>query len=356
MKIESEIIEQLRKRIKDLIPVRGLNLHIEEMPFSNEPGDPDFIAQVCFKNQKFKLAGEVILQKNLPIFRDKILQLKSYVEQNHGFEPVIIARYLSQDRRIELKKASINFLDLSGNVFLEHGALYIERVGFPNSFPEIRKSRSPFSDKASLILRAILSDKEKLWGIRELAQSVKLDPGFVSRMARELENRNYALRLNSKIRVKDPKYILEDWTREYNYKKNQEAKYFCMAKDPNEIIKKVRSLNVPNKINHAFSLHAGANIISPYAVFNEIHVYIQDLESIEFFKEKLKLSKVQQGENVIFLIPYYKHSVFYKKQKVKESWVVSDIQLYLDLYNYPIRGLEQADHIYEKRLKQLFEG
>jgi len=53
---------------------------------------------------------------------------------------------------------------------------------------------------------------------------------------------------------------------------------------------------------------------------------------------------------------YYKHSVFYKKQKVKESWVVSDIQLYLDLYNYPIRGLEQAEHIYAKRLKQLFEG
>jgi hypothetical protein len=32
------------------------------------------------------------------------------------------------------------------------------------------------------------------------------------------------------------------------------------------------------------------------------------------------------------------------------------IQLYLDLYNYPIRGLEQAEHLYERRLKKLIEG
>ena len=31
------------------------------------------------------------------------------------------------------------------------------------------------------------------------------------------------------------------------------------------------------------------------------------------------------------------------------------IQLFLDLYNYPIRGLEQAEHLYEKRLKNVIE-
>jgi hypothetical protein len=36
--------------------------------------------------------------------------------------------------------------------------------------------------------------------------------------------------------------------------------------------------------------------------------------------------------------------------------VVSDLQLYLDLHKFPIRGLEQAEHLYEKRLKQIVEG
>jgi hypothetical protein len=67
----------------------------------------------------------------------------------------------------------------------------------------------------------------------------------------------------------------------------------------------------------------------------------------------LKLKEVDQGANIEFLFPYYKHSVFWDVQKAKDLWVVSDIQLYLDLYNYPIRGLEQAEHLYGKRLKNV---
>jgi len=63
----------------------------------------------------------------------------------------------------------------------------------------------------------------------------------------------------------------------------------------------------------------------------------------------------KQGANLILLLPYYKNSVFYSRRKVEGIWV-SDIQLYLDLYHYPLRGLEQAEHLYGKRLRKLFEG
>jgi len=33
-----------------------------------------------------------------------------------------------------------------------------------------------------------------------------------------------------------------------------------------------------------------------------------------------------------------------------------NIQLYLDLYKFPLRGIEQAEHFYEKRLKDLIES
>jgi hypothetical protein len=52
----------------------------------------------------------------------------------------------------------------------------------------------------------------------------------------------------------------------------------------------------------------------------------------------MKLRRVEHGANLIFLLPYYKHSVFYGKQRIRRVWVVSDLQLYLDLHNYPIRG------------------
>lgn len=356
MKIEFEIIEQLKNNIEDLIPVRGLKVHFELQSSSEQLWHPDFIAHASFKNLQFKIVGEVISQKSFPIFQDKISHLKSYAGEKKDLVPIIVARYLSPERRKQCQDAGVYFLDLSGNVFLKYEELYIERIGFLNRFPEERRGRGPFSDKASLILRAMFSNKEKLWGVRELAQSVNLNPGFVSRMVRELEKRNYVVRLNAKLKLRDPKSILEDWVHEYDYRKNREVTFFCLVKSPDEIIDKVHDVDISETVQYAFGLQAGAHLVSPYAVYNEVHIYIPTRDSIEFFEKRLKLKEAQQGANVIFLLPYYKHSAFYGKQQIRGLWVVSDIQLYLDLYRYPIRGLEQAEHLYEKRLKKLIEG
>jgi hypothetical protein len=356
MTIEAEIISQLKKDQKVLLPVPGLKLkflnkQLEELPFR-----PDFQALVKYKDKFFRIIGEVISQNSAVIFKDKLLKLSVHVSDKAGLIPIVLARYLSPDKQKKCKDEGINFIDLSGNVFLVYGDLYIERIGFPNRFPEKRKGRGPFSDKASLILRKLLSQKKQLWGIRELAESIGLDPGYVSRMAKELEKRNYAVRVNSKIRIRNSKAILDDWVHEYNYKKNRAIKIFSLAGSPGEIIEELRQLKISEKINYALSLHAGASLISPHAVFDSIHIYVQHRKDAEYFIKHLKLNSVDQGENVVFLLPYYKHSVFYDKQKINRLWVVSDIQLYLDLFNYPIRGLEQAEHLFEKRLKFLISN
>ena len=56
------------------------------------------------------------------------------------------------------------------------------------------------------------------------------------------------------------------------------------------------------------------------------------------------------------MMPYYKNSAFYDSREVENLRVVSDIQLYLDLYGYPVRGREQAEHLYDKRLKNRILG
>ncbi len=354
MNSELKIIDYIREHIRELIPVEGLKIQFEMAP-DKEGVYPDFKAKVSYKMIRFVLAGAVLSQQSASIFNAKISFLKSYVRQK-GEIPFLISRYFSQDRIKQCKKEGVCFLDMSGNVFIKYKGLYIERIGFPNRFPEKRMGRNPFSDKASLILRAILFDKDKHWGIREIAKVIGLDPGFVSRMAKELEKRNYIYRIDSKIRIKDPKSVIEDWVREYSYKKNTELRFFCLSKNPDEILQKISEIYVPDKIKYALSLHAGANLVSPYALFNEVHIYILKQMDVEWFVERLKLRKVQEGANLIFLLPYYKYSVFYGRQKIKGLWVVSDLQLYLDLYNYPIRGLEQAEHIYEKRLKKILES
>jgi DNA-binding transcriptional regulator YhcF (GntR family) len=349
----SSSLDLIKKKFKESLSLKIMNIRIEPQIGSVRP---DFIAEVCFKKWQFKLVGEIIKQPSSSVFRNAFFRLKSYVSQSPDLVPLLISKYLSEGKRKECKEEGINFMDLSGNVFLQYGeGLYIERTGFPNQFPEIRKGRNPFSDKASLLLRAMLK-KKKFWGVRELANAVRLNPGYVSRMFKELEDLRYLMRLNSKAKLKNQKSILEDWIHHYDYKKNNFLKYHCLAKSPQEIIDKLKKMNISAKVNYALGFHAGAFLISPYAAFNEVHIYISDEKSSGFFKTKLSLKPVAQGANVLLVSPYYKHSVFYDMQKINKLMVVSDIQLYLDLYHYPLRGLEQAEHLYEKRIKTMLES
>lgn len=356
MKKELEIIKELKQRVNELLPIKDLNVKFEVGKPINKDLMPDLIMHVSYKDMQFDMAGEVISQRSSSILKAKISALKSYVVHDRNLVPIIIAEYLSPERRDQCQSEGVNFIDLSGNVFINHESMYIERIGFPNRHPEKRKGRGVFSDKASLILRAAFKDIKRNWGVRELAGSVGLNPGFISRLSEELEKRNYISRKDSKLIFKDPESILEDWVREYDYRKNKEVRFFCLGKGPDEIIDKIKRLKIPEQLVYAFGFHSGANLISPYSVYNELHVYIQGENDIGWFADNLKLRQVDEGANLIFLLPYYKHSVFYDMQQIERLKVVSDLQLYLDLYKYPIRGLEQAEYILEKRLKKYFKG
>lgn len=355
MKPEQQILKELKSSLKQLIPLKGPENVINLESISGMPGSPDLFAQVEHEGLSFRLIIEAVAQNSLPVFKNKVGKLKAAAGDHDEAVPVLVARYLSPQRRSMCQDEGICFIDLSGNVLIKYKSFYIEKTGFPNKFPEERKGRDPFSDKASLILRAMLKSGECLWGVRELAEAIHLDPGYVSRMARELEDRNYILRVNSKLKLRDPEGILDDWVRNYNLKKNKAFGYFLMAASPAEILEKIRGLEIPDSVDYALSVQAGASLIAPYAAFQEVHLYVADEKVLAYFEKQLKLDKADQGANFVLMLPYYKHSVFYDRRTVKKLRVVSDIQLYLDLHGYPPRGLEQAEHLFDKKLKGIFQ-
>ncbi len=75
----------------------------------------------------------------------------------------------------------------------------------------------------------------------------------------------------------------------------------------------------------------------------------------QFFVEGLEMRRVEKRENVRFRNPYYRESASFGAKRNEDLWVVSDMQLYLDLYDYPIRGREQAERIYDQRLMKIVD-
>jgi len=348
---EEHIVKELKGAIKQLLPVPGLEIRVEHgrsLPCAMR-------VKANYQGLRFDLVIEVAAANNLPVIRDRINLLQSSA-RNGQTVPVLTAPYLSPERQALCRKAGVYFMDLSGNVFVGHQSFYVERIGFPNQYPEKRQRRYPFSDKASLILRELLKDPKRQWGVRELAKKIRLDPGYVSRMAKSLSESGYASRAGGKLEILSPKEILDDWVRAYDLKRNEQHRFFVLASDVKSILQRLRKIDVPREVEYALSVQAGASLVAPHAVYKEVHMYVSNSVGVEFFKKKLDLNEADQGANLMLMMPYYKHSVFYDSREIEELRVVSDIQLYLDLYGYPVRGMEQAEHLYDKQLKKRILG
>jgi hypothetical protein len=128
--------------------------------------------------------------------------------------------------------------------------------------------------------------------------------------------------------------------------------------DFREVLEKISGLNLYRDKIIALGFQAGAYLVSPYSTFNQVHLLV-DGPSFDMIRpdieRQLELEPRKEGANLILVRPYYKYSALFGARKIDSWWVVSDVQLYLDLSRYPLRGQEQAEHLLEKVIRPRFK-
>ncbi len=352
-------IQKIRDALAEALP--GAISRLVEQEVDGKAMRSDYILEIQFFRMQFCLVIEVINQlgSSSARIRDKAgLVMESAGQMKGNVVPLIVARYISPRHQNHLRDMKVAFLDLSGNASLHYRSIHVDRRGFRNQFLEERSVQDPFSDKASLALRVLLGS-DRSWGLRELAEQSQISPGYASKIMQRLEELGYVSKEKQGIHLRDARSLLDDWI-DYLAKKSsipaKERKYYCHAKSPREIMSRMAALgDPPAEVKYALSFHAGANLVDPHASFEVVDIYCHDLDAQVFFKKGLKLKPVDKGENVKFRRPRYKESAFFQARKIDGLHVVSDLQLYLDLYHYPIRGREQAEHLYRNKLRNLIE-
>ncbi len=352
MRISEELIlTEFKERWPELLGIADLKLSVSTTKgLDDDMASPDCFLHLYYHDLKIEFATQIMSEPRSHMFNNKILALKLFIQNNSEYTPLIVGEYLSPKRRSVCTENGINWLDLSGNAYIKYRSLLIDRTGFSSRRPPKHRGRNPFSDKASLILREAFKEKDKTWRVREMARATHLDPGFISRILKELEGRGYAKRNKAGFKIIGAQEILAEWVAAYNYRKNQELRYFCLATSTAEILDRLRNLELPTDFNFALSLQAGVSLILPGAQFRTVHIYLEKEADVEYLEEPLMLSKVEDGANVGFLVPYYKNCVFRDMQRIAGLRVVSDLQLYLDLYHFPGQGREKAQAFFDKRL------
>jgi hypothetical protein len=214
----------------------------------------------------------------------------------------------------------------------------------------MRKAQNIFSRKASRIVRVLLVHPQEGWTIKDLSKEAGVSIGFTHAVVMSLIDQRHVYRDESyRLRVSDPVKLIQRWAAYHNYiAMNTFLHYHTFEKNIEAFLSNMKEAN---DLEYALTVLAGAHIVAPYVRPTTIHFYIKEKKKAKTWVELLDLRPVETGGNVSIVLPY-DEGVFYGVSQVAGVNVVSKVQLYVDLFNYPARGEEAAEiilRILEKR-------
>ncbi|MBN1831731.1 MAG: hypothetical protein JW896_06420 [Deltaproteobacteria bacterium] len=308
----------------------------------------DLVATICLGQKRLRIIAEVKNNGQPRVVRSAISQLKRYCENSSDVYCVFVAPYISPQAAEICINEGVGYLDLAGNCRLSFGEVYIEQRGNPNPYSEKRDLRSLYSPKAERVLRVLLNNPEKFWRFQPLAEETEVSLGQVSNVKTLLENREWLITSNDGFRVKDPDSLLEEWTKNYNFKRNIARNYYTL-KTPAEIENDLAEECDRIKVNYAITGFSGAARYAPMVRYQRAMVYVAN--ELDIITSRLSLKEVTSGANVTLLAPY-DEGVFYGRRDVDGIQVASPVQIYLDLMNMKGRGEEAASAVLNKVIKQ----
>ena len=207
----------------------------------------------------------------------------------------------------------------------------------------MRKSKNIFSPKASRISRVLLIHPHEGWTVEDLSKEAEVSLGFTHAVVMSLIDQGHVYRDSSyRLRVSDPVKFIQRWAAYHNYTSmNTFLHYHTFEKNIEVFLSNMKGAY---GLEYALTVLAGAHLVAPYVRPTTVHFYIKKEKEAETWVELLSLRPVEKGGNVSMVLPH-DEGVFYGVTHVGGVNVVSKVQLYIDLFNYPARREEAAEMV-----------
>ncbi len=298
-----------------------------------------------------KLQGKTFLveikQNAQPRFlRNTIFYLKEMKERFPNYNPLIVTPYIGPGGRALCRREGISYIDTLGNIgiFLKDG--FILKESKESIKRERRELKSLFSPKSTRVTRIVLESPSRRWLLQEIASTAKVSLGQTYNVVKKLIDEEYLEKTKKGLKLSKPLELLGQWSSVYSITETNKIESFYLSENIYKtLIMRLADIAEMESYSYAFTLFAGANFIIPYVRTPHVHLYL--LGDVDKFAKKTNLKPVTSGGNVHLIHPY-DEGVFNPIQTIERVRVVGNIQLYLDLLNYPARGKEQAEVLREK--------
>ena len=351
---DSDIQQRVFENIATLLGIADASFEPAEV----SPTVFDFAGTHTLRGNRIRIFGKVKSIGEPWAIRSAVHRLSEHRDQHPEYLPLLLCESIGAKGRTLCRRYRIAYIDLSGNCYLEWRDIYIDKARDGARSRPPKRAKTLFSDKASLVIRSALNLAGQPLRVRTLSGQLGVSPAWVSQVLRRLVSTGYAAHVDGGTVISRPLDLLNDWAESYNFRgRNDFRFFFCEAPNPEQVIARLASVSTRAVGRYALTLHAGASLVAPFSRYHEVHIYVDPSglreETERAWREELDLQPVETGANVYLTWPYYKEGAFYASRKLNGVWVASDVQLYVDLYNYPVRGREQAEYLMRNRLAHL---
>lgn len=193
------------------------------------------------------------------------------------------------------------------------------------------------------IINVLLNAREQM-SLRELAREANVSLGKCSYYANALSGAGY-LRKRPKLKLvnEEAVYIIS-----FCYPLRALKKHSFDSLDRAEyLIKKVAELADKNRLDYAFTHLAGAELIAPYVMPNEIYSYVSE-EQIEKWNNLFPKNNIYPSKDGKVHLVISEINPFYALQNIRGTNVVSNFLLFSDLYSCGGRERESAKYLAKK--------
>jgi hypothetical protein len=208
----------------------------------------------------------------------------------------------------------------------------------------MRKAKNIFDGIAPRVLRGLLCNPGRTWTVRQISTEVEVSLGYTHAVLQTLFDLGYLSRNeNNLIELVDPLRLLKRWASYNDYNQgNKFYDYYTFEKDIDDLFEKLKAV----KDNYALTSLSGAYLVAPYVRPVVVEMYVEKESILTEIARAMHVKPIQREGNVRLVLPK-DNGVFYKTQLRKDVIVVSDVQLFVDLFNNPGRGEEAAEKVLE---------
>jgi transcriptional regulator with AbiEi antitoxin domain of type IV toxin-antitoxin system len=287
-----------------------------------------------------------------------LIRLRPWASETDTADPqtVWVVAKASRAKVREMRERRLNFVALNGSVRIVRDWLFLDRTDLEPLPATVHppKRVDPFADRNSLIARTLLAHPGRAWGVRELAETAEVAAGTASQVVRALAEMG-ALRFErsgrtARVSMDDPMPLLARWVAAYSWERNERVAFHAPLGEPTRFIRRLPKLLGDSR--WALTMHAGAARVAPHATWDRVHVYVaaESASALLDTGRGLGWEPALDGR-VVLMKPYYKAAVWHGLQRLDELPVVGTLQLALDLWHYPLRGREQAEHLLRSSLE-----